>query len=243
MANPGDNLVEHYSTIDDVSSDFRNANLISLVTSLVSGETVVDIGSGSGFLAGMLQRSGKKVTGIEPEPGLCDLSRRLNPDVAVIAGKAEEIDALVTEPVDTVVMADVLEHIEHDGEQVQKIHGVLRENGEFVLVVPAHPFLFGERDRQMGHYRRYTKATLTRVLTAGGFRLERVRYWNALGVLPYLIAEKVLRRPLRAEFRDGKKKGFFSRAVRRMLHLWFRHIENRCNFGFGLSIIAVARKV
>lgn len=243
MANPGDVLVAHYQTIDDLESDFRNANLVRLVASFVQGQTVVDIGSGSGFLAGTLQRSGKKVTGIEPEPGLCELSKRLNPDVAVITGRAEEIDALVTEPVDAVVMADVLEHIEHDSEQVRKIHSVLRENGEFILVVPAHPFLFGERDRQMGHYRRYTKATLARVLIEGGFRLERVRYWNALGMLPYFIAEKVFRRPLRAEFRDGKKKGLFTRVVRRMLHLWFRHVENRCNFGFGLSIIAVAKSI
>lgn len=236
-------LVEHYQTLDNIRTDFRNANLFALVASLVTGKTVVDVGCGSGFLTNLMLESGREVVGIEPNEGLRKLASELNPRAKIIPGMAEDITSTVTAPVESVVMTDVLEHIEDDGEQVRKVSRVLATGGQFVIVVPAYPSLYGKRDEGMGHYRRYSKRALEKVLTENGFRVTKIRYWNALGVLPYLVAEKILKRPLRAEFRGSEKVGFFSRAVRTGLFFWFRYVENNCNFYFGLSIIAVAKKV
>ncbi len=154
MEKKEDFLVAHYRALNDLRTDFRNYNLFTLVASLVTGRTVVDIGCGSGFFANMLVGQGKEVAGIEPDEEMRNLAKEINPQIPVVAGGAEDVPMLVTEPVDAITMLDVLEHVENDSEQVRKIYNALRETGEFVLVVPAHPVLFGLRDQGMHHYRR-----------------------------------------------------------------------------------------
>lgn len=243
MEKKEDFLVAHYRALNDVRTDFRNYNLFTLVASLVTGRTVVDIGCGSGFFANMLKGRGKEVAGIEPNEEMRNLAKEINPRIPVVAGGAEDVSQLVTEPVDAITMIDVLEHVENDSEQVRKIYNALKETGEFVLVVPAHPILFGMRDRGMHHYRRYTKSALVKIFTENGFQVVKMRHWNALGFLPYFVSEKILRRPLLAKIRGGEKNGVFSRLLRKVLHTWFSLVENNFDFGFGLSIIAVARKI
>lgn len=236
-------LVNHYSALGDFDKDFRNANLFRLITSLVTGPAVVDIGCGAGFFLNMLASKGKEVLGVEPDPGMRALAEKIHPGMKVVAGSAEEIDQLIHNPISTVTMLDVLEHVEDDDTQVGRVSRVLARDGSFILVVPAYPLLYGKRDESMGHYRRYTKKSLTRLLTTHGFVIEQVRYWNALGVLPYIISEKVLRRPLQVKLREAGEKGMVSKLLWKILDTWMRAFENRFSVGFGLSIICVARKV
>jgi hypothetical protein len=140
-------------------------------------------------------------------------------------------------------MLDVLEHIEDDASQVKKIYEALAPGGQFVVVVPAYQALYGERDRLMGHYRRYSARALRTLLTSHGFRVERLRYWNVLGILPYWFAERVLQKPLEAPLRHGGERGLIKRLAQKALFAWFKVIENPVNFGAGLSIIAVATKL
>jgi len=240
--NAEEHLVEHYATLGCLKSDFRNLNLFHLVAAVVTGKNVIDIGCGAAFLANILKERGKHVVGIEPSGGMRALAAEINPGVAIIPGMAEDVDALVREPVDAVLMIDVLEHIEKDVEQIKKVLAVLKKGGEFVFVVPAHSFLFGKRDEQMGHYRRYSKKRLTELLESNGFRIKFLRHWNALGFLPYLISEKVLRKPLNSKLRQIAKHGVLSALMQKGLNFWFSRIENNFDFGFGLSIIGVARK-
>ena len=46
-----DHLIKHYTTLGDLKSDFRNYNLFNLVSSMVTGKSVVDIGCGAAFLS------------------------------------------------------------------------------------------------------------------------------------------------------------------------------------------------
>lgn len=234
--NAEERLVGHYSALGELKSDFRNYNLFNLVASEVSGESVVDIGCGPGNLSSILKARGKKVRGIEPSADMRELAHALNPEVVVIAGMAEDINTLVREPVDAVTMIDVLEHVEDDVAQVKKISSVLKPGGDFIFVVPSHQVLYGKRDKEMGHYRRYSKKMLKDILLANGFHVESMRYWNALGVLPYLLSEKIFHKALNPKSRH--KAGI----VQHVLNLWFKCIENNFDFGFGLSIIGVAKK-
>ncbi|MBI5138663.1 MAG: class I SAM-dependent methyltransferase [Candidatus Vogelbacteria bacterium] len=236
-------LVEHYEKIGDVKTDFRNWNLFHLVATLIKGESVVDVGCGAAFFLSILKAGGKNVVGVEPNSGMRALASQMNPGVVVIPGRAEEIDVLLQRPVDSVVMIDVLEHIEDDAEQVKKVQAILKKNGEFVFVVPAYQFLYGKRDKHMGHYRRYSKKSLQKILTANGFLIQHMRHWNALGFLPYLISEKIFHKPLQLELRRSTKTNVLTRITRKGLHFWLRLVENNFDFGFGLSIIGVARKI
>src|SRR3989338_11293002 len=229
-------LANLYSGLGDLRYDFRNYNLNQLIASNVKGDSVLDIGCGNGFLLGLLSKS-RKVYGIEPNNDLIKLAKEINPKLIVYKGFAEEIDKLITNKLDSVLMIDVLEHIENDIIQIQKIHNHLNEDGQFIIVVPAYQFLYGKRDKNNGHYRRYSKKDLIKKLSKNGFKIKLIRYWNMLGFFPYLFYEKILKKELNTELRTTKKKGFIKRLINKILNLWFKYIENNSNFGFGLSIV------
>jgi 2-polyprenyl-3-methyl-5-hydroxy-6-metoxy-1,4-benzoquinol methylase len=241
--NPDEYLVQHYLAIDELKSDFRNRNLFNLVAGLVTGNEVVDIGCGVGSFANQLKEKGKNVLGIEPSEGMRNLAAEINPKVNIVSGMAEDVGKLVKNQVDTITMLDVLEHVENDTLQVKRIYSVLNEKGEFVFVVPAHPLLYGQRDKNMGHYRRYTKKMLKNILIHNNFRIKYMRHWNALGFFPYFVSEKIFNKPLESRLRKSDVDGAFSRFARNAFHLWFSRIENNFDFGFGLSIICVAQKI
>ena len=111
-----------------------------------------------------------------------------------------------------------------------------------VIVAPAFQVLYGPRDAEQGHFRRYGQDDLVGKLHLTGYRITKVRYWNAMGFLPYFIASRVLPRLLRVDLRSANEKGALKRVMIRILDAWYRYFENQVNCGFGLSLIAVADK-
>ncbi len=235
------NLSHHYEKVFDGTHDFRNFNLVRLLSSNIRGERVLDLGCGSGYLMDTLTRSGKRVYGIEPNAELIGLAKKRNPNFEITHGTAEGTDLFKIPRADSVLAVDVLEHIQDEREVLMRIKQFLPDTGEIVVVVPAHPFLFGKRDIKYGHYRRYSRRQLVNVLTECGFHVEHIRYWNMLGFLPYLISEKILRKELETQFREAQN-GFWKRMVQTALHGWFMFVENNINLGFGLSLVCVATK-
>ena len=242
MDDSGKRLLEHYEGIYDVAYDFRNENLTRLVASYVKKDgAVLDIGCGSGFLLDELSRKGVRAIGIEPNRDLIELSKKRNTSLIILEGRAEDIGALLKEKVRTAIMIDVLEHIEDDASFLKTLAPHIENSGEVIIVVPAYQFLYGIRDRKYGHYRRYSKRMLRRRLQESGFLVLFIRNWNMLGVLPYVISEKIFGRELETSLRK-KTDSALGRIFQRILRAWFRWVENPINFGFGLSIVCVAKK-
>lgn len=234
-------LAKMYGELGDLECDFRNCNLNSLVASKIKGSRVLDIGCGSGRLVSLLAKKGKKAFGIEPNKELVRLSKSLNPGIEVYEGQCSDISK-IKKNADTITMIDVLEHIRDDETQIRNVHDHLEKNGSLIVVVPALKFLYGKRDKNNGHYRRYSKKELVAKLKKNGFRVKQIRYWNFAGILPYLFCEKLLKRELNTQLRAKNKKGFVKKALASLLSLWFKYAENNINFGVGLTLICVAEK-
>lgn len=80
-----------------------------------------------------------------------------------------------------------LEHIEDDVGALETINKCLMPGGLVVLYVPALPILFSSMDRRVGHYRRYTRKSLRKLLESTGFEVTSCEYVDSLGILPSLI--------------------------------------------------------
>ena len=105
--------------------------------------------------------------------------------------KAEEFIDELTNKIDCVICTDLLEHLEDDNIVLDNIYKYLKNNGRLVLSVPALNFLFNQRDRAVGHYRRYGRREILNKLKQAGFEIEFVRYWNLL-FLPIVYLVKFL---------------------------------------------------
>jgi 2-polyprenyl-3-methyl-5-hydroxy-6-metoxy-1,4-benzoquinol methylase len=65
-----------------------------------------------------------------------------------------------TGPFDTIIYLDVLEHIADDRAELACAARLLSPQGCVIVLSPAHQFLFSPFDQAVGHYRRYSRATL-----------------------------------------------------------------------------------
>jgi 2-polyprenyl-3-methyl-5-hydroxy-6-metoxy-1,4-benzoquinol methylase len=233
-------LNDLYAGLGDLRDDFRNKNLNLLICSLLRGRSVLDVGSGASHFLAAAARHGFVPEGIEPDADLIALSRTLYGDsYTVHPMRAEDLTSL-GRSYDNVTMNDVLEHLEDDRAILRAVRTVLNPGGRLVIVVPQHPWLYGQRDASIGHFRRYVRHDLVTKLIESGYRIATVRSWNAMGFLPYMMSEKILRRPLTVGLRGSAPKGPVARLASTLLDRWFALVENRFALPGGLSLICVA---
>jgi len=67
---------------------------------------------------------------------------------------------------DSILYIDVLEHISEDAAELERAARHLRPGGCLIVLSPAWPFLYSPFDAAIGHYRRYTRASLRAVAPA-----------------------------------------------------------------------------
>jgi len=76
---------------------------------------------------------------------------------------------------DMVVSFDVFEHIKDDSKTLSEIYRVLKKDGVLIFTVPAFNFLFSNHDSYLGHYRRYNKKMIKKLLV--NFNCLTNGYW------------------------------------------------------------------
>jgi 2-polyprenyl-3-methyl-5-hydroxy-6-metoxy-1,4-benzoquinol methylase len=144
-----------------------------------------------------------------------------------------QLMALQHAELDTVVAINVLEHIEDDVIVLQRAEQLLQPGGHLLLLVPAHQWLYGEYDRLDGHFRRYSKNTLTAVIEQTRFCVQSLRYFNAVGALGWWWQYRVLKKKIHGSTEFG--------MMNRLIPL-LRRVEGVVAPPFGLSLAAVLRK-
>lgn len=139
---------------------------------------------------------------------------------------------------DAVVALDVIEHIEDDVGALQAMRRALKPTGTLILSVPALSQLYGQKDVDVGHFRRYDKEALLHAMAAAELRVETCRFWNLLGIPPVFLSNLRGKR-LDESVRYGKSRT--AKALNRALGMWFRYVENPIEWPIGLTLIATAR--
>jgi len=123
---------------------------------------------------------------LEPDSGLLDrLRERIAADPALarchaVGGTVAGLDP--ARRFDAIIYIDVLEHIEHDAQEMRDAAARLAPGGVLIVLAPAHQWLFTDFDRSIGHCRRYSKASLARV-SPPGTALRRLFYLDSVGML------------------------------------------------------------
>jgi hypothetical protein len=109
----------------------------------------------------------------------------------------------------------------------------LQPGGAFILIVPAHPWLYGPMDSSIGHYRRYTKKMARQKLERAGFQVESQKYVNIVGALGWLVNGRIFRCRVPSRRQLRLLNGIIPIC---------RGIERHCPAPFGVSLLSIARK-
>jgi SAM-dependent methyltransferase len=162
------------------------------------GQSVLEVGAGIGTYTLPLAERECRVFANELDGALARILDARAGELSNVEVFRDDVLDLTPEmlggPVDSVLCFNVLEHIPDHEAALESIRRCLRPGGQLLLLVPAHPFLFGATDRAVDHQRRYTRAGLREVLTATGFGIEELRYVNPVGAAGWLVSSRLLRR-------------------------------------------------
>lgn len=201
------------------------------------GARVLEVGAGLGTITEQLAPGRELCIALEVEPFYVERLRARFKDTPQVRPHLSGVEladwqALARERIDTVVLSNVLEHIEDDAAAVRNFRHVLPQGGKLLILVPALPALFGSLDEAVGHHRRYTPEALRTVLSANGFVVESLEWMNLLGIPGWYVNGKLFRR----------------RAVPALqLKLYDRlapalgRLESKFRLPIGMSLFAVAR--
>ncbi|MCB0353358.1 MAG: methyltransferase domain-containing protein [Bdellovibrionales bacterium] len=234
-------------TIHYAPTDYRRLGAVELVGKRVEGDRIFDLRCLSGDLLAPLVSANRKLFGIDGfAPAVLEcrkvLAEKGCPDAVVLHWNLQQLPELVrTETFDSIVCVDILNHVPDDGATLKQIHDILSPEGKLLLVVPAHPWLEGARDRSLGHLRRYSKAGIEGLLKASGFEVMYCRAWNFLAFFPYLFVEKLLKIRLHDSVRYAGAEAK-SPLLGPMLRWWYAHVEVYPLFPVGLSFFVEARR-
>ena len=157
------------------------------------GPRVLDVGAGIGTFTALLAEAAQEIVAVEPDAEeAAQLRERFsgNERVTVVHGTVADVEG----EFDAALCFNVLEHVRDDVGALRDVHARLQPGGKLVVLVPAHPALYGAVDRAVDHVRRYDRAALRGSLAAAGLDVEELRHVNPVGALGWLVSSKLLRR-------------------------------------------------
>ena len=235
-------LQSQQELLSSTNYDLRITNLARFILKKIKYKKgkFIDIGAGNGLVLRFFKDRGFEVTGMELSQELCDAMKK-NPQmrgIEVVQGNITEKKG--SENFDYVLASDVIEHIEDDRKALKNLFSFVKPGGLLILTIPAHSHLFGKRDKAWGHHRRYDKKVLLDKLSILQGKVEFITYWNLSGYFPYLISEKVLRKPINESMRHSQS--FVSRMVRKIIELELRTEEFLGYALLGLTLVVGIRK-
>lgn len=196
---------------------------------------VLEVGAGIGQITEELFQKPNiaKLVSIEPHQKFYSQLKEKFPGHTIVQGTFADIDP--GEDWDTIISINVLEHIQDDEKELKDYFHCLAKNiGTLCLFVPARMEIYAQLDKDFGHFRRYTKAELSKKLKDAGFQIVRLRYHNIAGYFAWWLNFRLLKK---RHFKPGSVR-FFDRFIFPFVYGFESHV---CPPFVGQSLVAIAR--
>jgi SAM-dependent methyltransferase len=236
------------AAVEETSFWFRHRNDVigAAVRRFPPSGPIVDIGGGNGYVS--LGLSGLGFSTVVLEPGTAGAEVAHGRGLTVIrAGFAAE--TFVAGSLSAIGLFDVIEHIADARQFLIDCRRALAHGGLLYVTVPAFRALWSADDEYAGHFRRYSHASLARVLTDAGFEVAFMSAFFALLVVPLFLLRSlpsaVGRRKVStadqavAHHHAGRRTSI---VLERLLRWEVAAVKRGYDIPLGTSLIAVARK-
>jgi SAM-dependent methyltransferase len=215
-----------------------------LLAPLPAGMQVLDVGSGDAWLAEqLLWHTGRiqTITCWDVNYQAKDLEKLKTARDNRLILTAEQPQAQF----DTILLCDVLEHVEHDQQFLTHlVANCLKPGGRVIITVPEWQFLFTAHDTTLGHFRRYSPAGMRRLATTAGLEVCRCGQIFFLGLLLRMfekLRERLQTQPGRTTV-DSWSKGPLVTKMARAVLSFDATVTSRLRFVPGLTWWGVCQK-
>jgi SAM-dependent methyltransferase len=199
------------------------------------GRSVLEVGAGLGantpYLLGPNQ---ERWVCLEPDAVLAKrIPRRIedHPQRGVVEVRTGFLaQYLAGESFDTILYIDVMEHVEDDRLEMKLALERLKPGGKLIVLSPAYPWLFSEFDRALGHYRRYTRASM-QACAPEDARLVEMMSLDFFGLFATMLNRFVLHQSLA----NATQVHFWDRVLVPMS----RWVDPVTRFSVGKSLVGI----
>lgn len=160
------------------------------------GKHILEVGAGAGSISKLLlETKPETMTLLEPSMNLFPVLRQClaGIDEGHVAHAYQSTliqtfsGALQPPQPDTAVYINVLEHIKDDRAELRALRSILSPGGRVLIFVPAHQWLMGSMDYQLGHFRRYSLEEIIFKCRAAGFNVRLAEYFDLIGIVPWWL--------------------------------------------------------
>lgn len=234
MPRPQDIWFDHLG-----SATHYNQWIFSKVQPHLKGRTL-EVGCGSGNFTPLIAQHCSQLLAVDLDADYVQQTQarmQQAKHVTVLTADATQLEAhpalaasADNQSFETIIMLDVLEHIETDVAVLRSLKKQLAPGGNLIVKVPAVEQLYNSLDRAVGHCRRYSRQRLNQIFIEAGFTSPELEYFNLVGIAGWwLNGQRQRQTP------PGHQVGWFDRTV----PLW-QGIEARLGCPVGLSLFAIS---
>lgn len=234
--------VEGLATLESIANaDKLNEWMFNEVARYASGR-ILEIGSGIGNISKFCILNEWDITLSDIRDQYCEKLRnefkeytnvRAVRNLDLVHENFEQEYADLIGTYDFVFALNVVEHIEEHELALVNAKKLLNTNGKVFILVPAYQNLYNQFDKELYHFRRYTKKTLNAVINNAGFKSEKSFHFNAAGIPGWILYGGILKHKI---IPSGQMKVF-----NQMVPV-FRIVDKVLFRKVGLSVISVAKK-
>lgn len=161
---------------------------------------ILEIGSGIGNISEFFLQEGASILLSDVRQGYCDELQQKFQSYSNLNG-VELID--LVDPAfdkkfqalfgsfDSIFSLNVVEHIYDDNLAIKNAKKLLRKEGHLIILVPSYQGLYNGLDKDLDHYRRYNKKTLSVLFENNDLPIIKKQYFNFIGIFAWIISGKL----------------------------------------------------
>lgn len=222
------------------TADNFNSWMFDTIRPFIKGK-VLEVGSGIGNISGLLLNMGNPVWLSDFSIPYRELLQKKFADHSHLSAVLDmdledplfdEKFASIVGSFDTVIALNVIEHIKKDGQAVANCKKLLKPGGHFIILVPAYQLLYNRFDKELGHYRRYSKKAMQRLISPH-LSVMQCRYFNLAGIPGWFVSGSILRNKII----PARQMDIFNALVP-----VFRTMDKLFFYRLGLSVWSVSVK-
>ncbi len=201
------------------------------------GKHSCELGAGSGTFTKQIAEKVDTLVALEPDKNSFEfLTSEFANDgerVRTIHAGAEALVDLRENSLDSVVLMNVLEHLEKHKSVMRELARIVKPGGHIIIWVPASELLYSPFDMSVGHFRRYSKPELKALALDSGLQIVNIQHVNLLGSVAWAGVAKLGRQaPTQSKLTSMWDNHIIPRVQR---------IEKSVSVPFGQSLLSVTR--